>query len=157
MAGTEDESTDVRVRLRPVEQGDIDAFFLQQQDPEANRRANSAARSRSDFVAHWRDKILGDDTVYAQTVCDSQVAGYVVAWSHDDHRCVGYWLGQDFWGRGVGTQALRQFLDLESTRPLIADTDIGNAASQRLLERCGFRFVETRRTSSVEYVVFVLE
>jgi len=157
VAGTDQRFADSGVRLRAVESADIDAFYLQQQEPEANRRANSTARARSDFVAHWRDRILGDDLVHARTICDDgRVAGYVVAWWQEDHRCMGYWLGRHFWGRGVGTQAVRQFLSLESMRPLFADTDIGNTASQRLLQRCGFRPVETRRTSSVEYVVFVL-
>lgn len=128
------------------------------QDPVANRRANSTAQSQNDFIAHWRDKILGDDTVHAQTVCvDGEVAGYVVAWWKDNRRCVGYWLGGNFWGRGVGTQALYQFLVRESTRPLFADTDISNVASQRLLERCGLRLVEDHSTASVHYLVFKLE
>jgi RimJ/RimL family protein N-acetyltransferase len=80
-----------------------------------------------------------------------------VAWWKDDRRCVGYWLGRDFWGRGLGTQALAPFLALETTRPLFADTDISNYASQRLLQRCGFRLIETHATSTVEYVVSVLE
>jgi RimJ/RimL family protein N-acetyltransferase len=147
-----------RVRLRPVERPDVDIFFTQQQDPEANRRANSTAQSQNDFIAHWRDRILGDDTVHARTVCaDEQVAGYVVAWWKGRRRCVGYWVGREFWGRGVGTQALRQFLDLEPIRPLFADTDINNAASQRLLERCGFRLIEAHSTPSVQYQVFMLK
>jgi RimJ/RimL family protein N-acetyltransferase len=141
-----------------VERPDIDIFFTQQQDPEANRRANSTAQSQNDFVAHWRDKILADDAVHARTVCaDKQVAGYVVAWWKESRRCVGYWVGREFWGRGVGTQALSQFLVLEPTRPLFADTDINNAASQRLLERCGFRLIETHSTPSVQYQLFMLE
>ena len=146
------------VRLRPVEPADVGMFFAQQQDPEANRRAGSAARSETGFVAHWRDRILGDDTVHARTVCaDGAVAGYVVAWWQDGQRYAGYWLGRSFWRRGIGTAAVRQFLDLEPARPLFADTDIGNTASRRLLERCGFRLVETRRTGSVEYVILVLD
>jgi RimJ/RimL family protein N-acetyltransferase len=145
------------VHLRPAEPADVDTFFDQQQDPEANRRANSTALSRADFLAHWRDRILGDDSVHARTICaDGQVAGYVVAWWQDDRRSVGYWLGRSYWGRGLGTRALREFLLLEPTRPLYADTDVGNTASRRLLERCGFRVVETRRMESVEYVVLVL-
>lgn len=146
------------VRLRPVERSDVDIFFTQQQDSEAIRRANSAAQSQDDFIDHWQDKVLGDDAVRAQTVCaDKRVAGYVVAWWKDSRRCVGYWIGREFWGRGVGTRALGQFLSFEPTRPLFADTDINNAASRRLLERCGFRLIETHSTPSVQYQVFMLE
>jgi RimJ/RimL family protein N-acetyltransferase len=148
---------DAEVRLRQPESADIDIFF-QQQDPEATARANVVALSRTRFTAHWCDKILGDDTVNTRTVCaDGQVAGYVVAWWQDGRRCVGYWFGRAFWGRGVGTRALDQFLALERTRPLFADTDISNTASQRLLERCGFHLVETHRNRSAHYVVLKLD
>jgi hypothetical protein len=56
----------IDVRLRGVERSDIDIFFRQQQDPEAGRRANSTPPTQDEFVAHWRDRILGDDTVLAQ-------------------------------------------------------------------------------------------
>ena len=147
-----------RVRLRPAEYADVDVFLLQQQDPEANRRANSTALSPSDFLAHWRDRILDDDAVHARTVlADEQIAGYIVAWWKDTRRCVGYWMGREFWGSGIGTEALGQFLGLEPVRPLFADTDIDNAASRRLLERCGFRLIETHSRPSAEYQVFMLE
>jgi RimJ/RimL family protein N-acetyltransferase len=145
------------VHLRPAEPVDLDTFFAQQQDPEANRQAGSTPMSRDGFTTHWRDRILGDGSVHARTViAGGEVAGYVVAWWQDDHRCVGYWLGRSFWHRGLGTTALREFLSLEPTRPLFADTDIGNTASQRLLEVCGFRLIETRKTETAQYVVFKL-
>jgi RimJ/RimL family protein N-acetyltransferase/lysophospholipase L1-like esterase len=146
------------VRLRAVEPGDVHEFFAQQQDPEANRRAGSTALGRADFLNHWNNRILGDESVRARTVTvDGRVAGYVVAWWQDGRRNVGYWLGRPYWNRGIGTRALREFLPLEPTRPLFADTDIGNTASRRLLERCGFRLVETRRTASAEYDVLTLD
>jgi RimJ/RimL family protein N-acetyltransferase len=88
---------------------------------------------------------------------DGKTAGNVVAWWQDGRRSVGYWFGREFWGRGAGTRALTQFLELEQTRPLYADTDVGNTASIRLLERCGFRRVETIKTPEVEYVLLRLE
>jgi RimJ/RimL family protein N-acetyltransferase len=148
----------MEVLLRPVEPADVDVFFAQQQEAEAVRRANFPARTADQIAVHWRDRILGDDTVQARTVCvGDQVAGYVVAWWEDGHRYVGYWLGRDFWGRGAGTAALTRFLTLEATRPLYADTDIGNIASQRVLERCGFRRIETRRNPDAEYVIYRLD
>ena len=66
-----------------------------------------------------------------------------MAWWQEGRRFVGYWLARPFWGRGIGTAALRLFLTEEQVRPLYADTDVGNTASARLLERCGFRRVET--------------
>src|SRR3954452_18595661 len=146
------------VRLRDTELADLDVFFEQQRDPEAVRRANFPARDRDAFFDHWTRRIFGDDTVDVQTVMvDDEPAGNLVAWWQGGRRYVGYWLGREFWGRGVGTQALTQFVEREKTRPLYADTDVHNTASIRLLERCGFHYVETVREADVAYVPLKLE
>jgi RimJ/RimL family protein N-acetyltransferase len=145
------------VNLRDVEEADLEVFLAQEQDPEAARRANFAPRDREAFVDHWTHKILGDPDVRAQTVTrNGATAGNLVAWWQADRRYIGYWLGREYWGRGVATQALSLFLRRESTRPLWADTDIGNAASIRLLRRCGFSEVETITEGDVQYVLLAL-
>ncbi|GGQ56097.1 GNAT family N-acetyltransferase [Couchioplanes azureus] len=148
---------DLEVALREPALADVDVFFAQEQDPEAARRANFTPRSRAEFVHHWTQRILGDDTVDSRTVTvDGETAGNVVAWWQDGRRTIGYWLGREFWGRGIGTEALRQFLERERFRPLYADTDVSNTVSLRLLRRCGFEHVETVKTGNVEYVVLKL-
>jgi RimJ/RimL family protein N-acetyltransferase len=146
------------VLLRDVDDADLAVFYEQQREEEAVRRARFPARDRDRFLAHWRTKVLGNPTGRAQTVTvDGEVAGNIVAWWQDDRRFVGYWLGQRFWGRGVGTAALRQFLRREEVRPLYADLFVGNTASVRLLERCGFRPVGTDRDGDPEFVVLRLD
>jgi len=56
---------------------------------------------------------------------------------------VGYWLGKEFWGRGIATTALSLFVahvfetsDLIRLDATVFDT---NPASARVLEKCGFR------------------
>ena len=96
------------------------------------------ARDEDAFMAHWT-KILADPTVTARTVLlDEQVAGNVVSFEHEGHREVGYWIGREFWGRGVATRALSVFLELVPERPLYAGVVPHNAASIRVLEKCGF-------------------
>ena len=56
-------------------------------------------------------------------------------------REVGYWLGREFWGRGIATAALGLFLKLERTRPLVAYISAGNPASRRVIEKSGFSYV----------------
>ncbi|MET0424619.1 MAG: GNAT family N-acetyltransferase [Actinoplanes sp.] len=146
-----------QVALRDTTHADVEAFFAHEQDPEAARRANFTSRDRADFFHHWEHRILNDDTVDCQTVTvDGETAGNLVAWWQDGRRTVGYWLGREFWGRGIGTSALRQFLEREQIRPLYADADVGNAASIRLLLRCGFEHVETLKNGDVEYVLLKL-
>jgi len=145
------------VKLRDVEEADVEVFFAQEQDPEAASRANFTPRDHQAFIDHWTHKILGDPDVRVQTIsCNGATAGNLVAWWQAERRYVGYWLGREYWGHGVGTRALSLFLEQEVTRPLWADTDIGNTASLRLLKRCGFDEVETVREADVEYVLLAL-
>ncbi|MET9594005.1 GNAT family N-acetyltransferase [Streptomyces sp. NPDC006516] len=135
------------VCLRDVSQADLEVFLAQEHDPEAARRSNFPPREREAFMRHWTTKVLGDPSNLVQAVTvDGQLAGNLVAWWHEERRFIGYWLGREYWGRGVGTQALGLFLARETTRPLYADPFAGNTGSVRLLEKHGFR-----RTGTVTY------
>jgi RimJ/RimL family protein N-acetyltransferase len=146
------------VQLRDVDEADLEVFYEQQREEEAVRRAQFPARDRERFMTHWRTAVLGNATGHVETVtADGEVAGNILAWWREDKRFVGYWFGQRFWGRGIGTAALRQFLQREQVRPLYADTFVGNTASVRLLERCGFRPVGIERDGDLEFVVLRLD
>ncbi|MFH8368369.1 GNAT family N-acetyltransferase [Streptomyces sp. NPDC018031] len=145
------------VRLRDVEEADLELFFQQEHDPEAARRSGFTPRDRETFMTHWTTRVLGDPTVHVRTVTvDGGVAGNVVAWWHEERRFIGYWLDRAYWGRGVGTRALTLFLRLEETRPLYADPFAGNTGSVRLLEKLGFRRTETVRHGEDEHIMLVL-
>lgn len=146
------------VRLRDVAEEDLNVFFEQAQDSEAQRRSKYVPRERDGFMSHWATKVLREPTVFVQTVTvDGETAGHVVAWWVSERRFIGYWLGRRFWGRGVGTKALRLFLQEETARPLYADPFVGNTGSVRLLEKVGFRRVGTERHGENEHVVLALD
>ncbi|MGW3283912.1 GNAT family N-acetyltransferase [Streptomyces sp. NPDC001002] len=150
---------DVRpdVRLRDVEEGDLEVFFAQEHDEEAVRRSRFTPRGRERFMTHWVTRILGDDTVFVQAVTvDGEPAGHIVSWWEEDRRFIGYWLGRQHWGRGTGTKALALFLQQERTRPLHADPFTGNTGSVRLLEKLGFQRTGTVRHGEDEHVMLVL-
>ena len=130
------------VVLRDVTEDDLAIFFEHQRDPVANRIANFPPRDWDAFVAHWA-KILADQTVSKRTVLvDGRVAGNVVSFEQDGEREVGYWIGREYWGKGVATEALSQFLgNAELHRPLHAVVAKHNVASIRVLEKCGFIIV----------------
>ncbi|MFI2641595.1 GNAT family N-acetyltransferase [Streptomyces sp. NPDC018610] len=145
-----------QVRLRDVEQADLEEFFAQEHDPEAVRRSKFPPREREAFMTHWRTKVLGEPTVFVQAVTvDGELAGNLVAWTDGGRRFLGYWLGRRYWGRGVGTRALALFLEREKARPLHADPHVGNTGSVRLLEKHGFRHSGTVRHG--EHVMLVLD
>jgi RimJ/RimL family protein N-acetyltransferase len=130
------------VRLRDVEHGDLPVFFEHQLDPEACAMAAFQPRDRDAFMVHWTTKILGDEAVVKRTVLfGGRVAGNVVSFDQAGERLVGYWIGREFWGRGIASRALGEFLVHDATRPLRAYVAEHNVASIRVLEKCGFTLV----------------
>lgn len=145
------------VQLRDVEQVDLELFFEQEHDEETVRRSKFAPRDRTRFMTHWATQILGDTTVFVQTVTvDGEPAGLVVAWWEHDRRFIGYCLGRGYWGQGVGTKALALFLQQEESRPLHADPFTENIASIRLLEKLGFQRIGTVRHGENEHLMLRL-
>ncbi|MCA9752253.1 MAG: GNAT family N-acetyltransferase, partial [Gemmatimonadetes bacterium] len=63
----------------------------------------------------------------------------------DGHRELTYWIAREFWGRGIATAAVSAFLHVDRGRPFGARVAEGNAGSERVLEKCGFRRVGTDR------------
>jgi RimJ/RimL family protein N-acetyltransferase len=96
------------------------------------------SRERDDFLAHW-DRIVTDPSVTSRTVLvGDAVVGNIVGFDYEGRREVGYWIGREWWGRGVATRALGEFLTVETTRPIYAGVALHNAGSIRVLEKCGF-------------------
>lgn len=150
------------VVLRDVIEEDLPIFFEHQLEPEATRMAAFPSRNREAFMEHWRTKALGDETVVAKTVVvDGQVAGNVVSWQQSEEREVGYWIGREFWGRGVATKAVSAFLEHDRTRPLYAHVAEHNVASVRVLRKCGFapsdEAASCERDDDVKEVVLKLD
>ncbi|MFN2475334.1 MAG: GNAT family N-acetyltransferase [Chthoniobacterales bacterium] len=148
-----------RVQLRDVEADDLPLFFEHQRDPIAVALVGFRSRDRAAFDQHWA-KLLADDSCLKKTIvvvsavsADSPiavasavsadpaatvVAGNIGSWSSDGKREIGYWIDRALWGRGIATEAVAAFLRLEQTRPLHAGVATHNAASIRVLQKCGF-------------------
>jgi RimJ/RimL family protein N-acetyltransferase len=146
--------------LREVIEEDLPVFFEQQRDPEAVEMAAFPAREREPFFEHWH-KIMGDGEAIVKTiVADGEVAGNVLSFEREGRRLVGYWLGREFWGRGLATRALAELLEELSVRPLYAEVATANIGSIRVLEKCGFVRVgvETEQTEEFgEIELLVME
>jgi len=132
------------ILLREVHPQDREIFYLQQLDAEANWMAAFVSKDPADresFEDHW-DKILASPQNVNRTVLASgQVAGHIACYPNSGHLEVTYWLGREFWGKGIATGALRLMLGAVTVRPLLARTAKGNPASLRVLQKCGFVIV----------------
>jgi RimJ/RimL family protein N-acetyltransferase len=139
----------VQCALRKVQDDDLTVLFEQWADPVAAHMAaftGSDHMEREAFERRWSG-LRTDETVIARAiVVDGEVAGTIGSWSDADVREITYWIGRSYWGRGIATWALNAFLAVDTTRPLHARVAHDNVASLRVLEKCGFRVVETERS-----------
>jgi RimJ/RimL family protein N-acetyltransferase len=156
----------IGVRLRRVEPRDLGILYEIQAQPEGNEMAGTKPRTREAFFAVW-DKHFADPGVSGWVIeLESsgvpEIVGSVASFVAEGRHCVGYWLAQAHWGKGIASQALTLFLALEVQRPLHATAAESNVASRKILEHCGFECVgsrfgeETERYLARKIVDFVL-
>lgn len=131
----------VNVLLRDVTEDDLPIFFKQQLDSAANHMAAFTTEDPADrdaFNAHWT-RVLGDDAITKKTILfEGHVVGHVASFERFGKPEVTYWVGKEYWGKGIATEALSKFLGQLNVRPLYARAAKDNLASIRVLEKCGF-------------------
>jgi RimJ/RimL family protein N-acetyltransferase len=135
--------------LRNVVNDDLPLFFEYQLDPDANYMAAFTAKdptNQETFMAHWH-RILADETNIIKTILfDGHVAGSVSSYEDEGKPEVTYWLGREYWGKGIATWALAEFLTQHNqTRPIYARIAKDNLGSRRVLEKCGFAIIGESR------------
>src|ERR1043166_3331397 len=132
------------VTLREVKPSDLEAFYEHQLDPEAIRMAAFVSKDPKDkaaFYAHW-DGILNSPQITNRTiVAERKIAGHIACYPQEGNLEVTFWLGREFWGRGLATQALNRMLQLVGGRPIFARAAADNIGSIRVLQKCGFRII----------------
>lgn len=141
-----------RLRLRPMRRDDSEGLFLVFCDAQAMRYWSSPPhgsplvtvevieRAQVAFMAgegiEWAITVAGDDTAVGKI-------GHW-RWQRPHSRSeVGFILRRDLWGQGLASEALSAVVDWGFRRldlhSIEAQLDSENRASQRTLERVGFR------------------
>jgi RimJ/RimL family protein N-acetyltransferase len=127
--------------LREVHDSDIAVLFQHQLDPFSNWQVaftHEDPTAENAFNEHM-SKVLSDETVVMKTIIsNSEVAGYLTKYELDGEPQIGFVLGREFWGKGLATESLREFLSTIDTRPIYARTAFDNIASMRVLQKSGF-------------------
>ncbi|KPV52235.1 hypothetical protein SE17_16705 [Kouleothrix aurantiaca] len=126
------------MRLRDRLESDLPILFANQSDPLGFEMAGFSARDWDTFLAHHARISANPSNIIKTILAGEQVAGDIGSWEMDGERDVGYWIGREFWGRGIATRALAAFLEELPERPLYAHVVKHNQGSRRVLEKCGF-------------------
>jgi len=132
-----------KIILRPVLETDLPILFEQQLEPEAIAMSTYPSKDSGEFMRHW-EGILKNKAIVARTIIyKDKIAGHIICWKEGKYeQRVGYWIGKQFWGRGIATSALQEFLAQVKVRPLYAEVANHNPASKRVLEKNGFTLLD---------------
>ena len=128
-----------KVTLRNVLESDLSILFEQQLDPDAIAMSAYPSKDKGEFMRHW-EGILKNKAITARTIIyKDKVTGHIICWKEGKYeQRVGYWIGKQFWGRGIATSTLKEFLEEVNVRPLFAHVANHNLASKRVLQKSGF-------------------
>jgi len=130
-----------QVTLRKTQHTDLAFLFQFQLDKEANYLAAFTSKDPGDKEAYLEKftKLLNDPTINMHTIwLDDTIAGSIAKYEINGEAEISYWIDKRFWGKGLATTALQQFLTIENIRPISGRTAFDNIGSQRVLEKCGF-------------------
>jgi ribosomal-protein-alanine N-acetyltransferase len=128
--------------LKKTSEEELEILFEFQLDKDANYMAAFTARNYQDKEAYMDKfrRLLKDPTVNNFTIYEKgEIAGSIAKFERDGQAEITYWLGKDFWKKGIAKNAIKEFLNIETTRPLHAAVAFNNVPSIRLLEGAGFK------------------
>ena len=132
----------MEISLRDVLEEDLPILFEHQADPIACTMAAFTPRARDAFMEHWAMILSNPEVTKKSIVAGGKVVGDILRFERNDLQEIGYWIGREHWGKGFASRALSLFLEIEPIRPLYAIAAEHNAASLRVLEKCGFRLID---------------
>ena len=84
-----------------------------------------------------------DGVTQRAVFADGRLAGSIASFVMDGRTEITYWIGREFWGRGVVSRALALLLDTVPVRPLFARAAADNRGSLAVLRKAGFAVVGT--------------
>ncbi|SHG44716.1 Protein N-acetyltransferase, RimJ/RimL family [Fodinibius roseus] len=156
------ETEKIEIKLRRTEIEDLHKFFQFQLDKEASHLAAFVPKDSTNKSAYLfkHTKMLNDPTVnYMTILVNNIIVGSIVKFEMEGEINVTYWIDRDCWGQGIVTKALKDFLDIETTRPILGRVAFDNFGSQKVLEKCGFVkiakkncFANARQTETDEFI-----
>lgn len=137
-------------------------FFEFQLDEEASYLAafTSADRYNREAYIEKYSKFLTDPSIIMSSIrVDGVLVGSVAQFFIGSEAEVSYWIDKAYWNRGVATEALLQFLSHVKVRPLRGRVAFDHTASQRVLEKAGFKrigedrgYANARQSEITEYI-----
>lgn len=157
---------DNNITLTKTEIDDLHTLFRFQTDKEAIHLAAFTPEDPNDKAAYIEkySKFLIDPTINMRTIrVGDEIVGSIARFFIDNDAEITYWIDRKFWGQGIATTALRDFLKTETTRPIRGRVAFDNYGSQKVLENNGFVRIGTgkgfanARQAEIEEYIYTLD
>lgn len=117
------------IKLKPTEISDLEVLFQFQLDNEGGYLAAFMPIDPTDkdtFITK-HTKLLDDSTVNNQTIIlDNIIVGSIAKFVMEGNTEITYWIDRKFWGQGIATKALKEFLAIETIRPIFGRVAFDN-------------------------------
>lgn len=152
-----------RLLLRPWRESDAEDFFEYARDPEVGPNAGwkpheSLEESRKilrSFIEggevralEWKEsgKVIGSLGLHGDRIFPER---------KDSGKELGYVLSREYWGRGLMTEAVKGVLPFVFEEKRLDYLSVAhfawNMRSKRVIEKCGFRYIETKKGTFTDY------
>lgn len=151
-----------RLILREVLPADLDGFYELDSDPEVHRYlGNNPVKDKEklrDIITFIRQQ-YAENGIGRWAIIDKSTHSFI-GWTglklvretvnnHTNHYDLGYRLIRKYWGQGIATEAaiasLKYGFEKLNLQEIYAAAHVDNTASNRILQKAGFTFIETFR------------
>ncbi len=141
-----------RIQLRRWQDTDAKTLYKYASDPVVGINAGWPPHKSVEESLHIIRTVFNNDATWAIVLKKThEPIGCIGFYTHassnihiGENDCeVGYWIGKPYWNNGFCTEALRLMLSyclhVRHFENIWADHFIGNPASGRVMQKCGFR------------------
>jgi RimJ/RimL family protein N-acetyltransferase len=157
-----------RLLFRTHEPQDESDFIGMHTDPEVRRYVGGRPWPLEKARARFRDEYLGrpKETYGLWATILKEESKYIGccglrAGDKKGEAHLGYYLAQPYWRRGFASEASQAFIDVAFTRlrllRLLADVEKGNAVSEHILRKFGFKFISSEEIPASDRIINLYE
>lgn len=134
-----------RLVLRPWEPDDAEALFRHASQPDVGPRAGWPPHTDVEESQRIISDVLMAPEEYAITLGGTPIGSVGLHLPGPPE--LGYWVAAHYWGQGIATEAAQAVLDRAfnvcGISEVSATAAVDNVASQRVLDKLGFRYLHT--------------
>lgn len=153
--------------VRETTEDDVDIFVREYKDPQIVKFMEPLydVENEKKYAREYRDRVYACQEFGMWTLVETKTGNIVGRGGLNFRSCfdeieIGFVIWKDYRGLGYATEAIESFLSFAEEKELgrvIALVVPGNIASQNVLKKCGFKYVDEVNAEGTTYSLFSCE